>query len=60
MFLELGMPLDKIDLSRNEHKHGFKDTYPQEMLTFLWEQLDYGELQEAGNDETKGTVYTFD
>ena len=50
IFLELGMPSEKVILSRDSSKHGFKDTYPQEMLTFLWEELDYGELQEAGND----------
>ena len=60
IFLELGIPSDKVTLSRDTSKHGFKDTYPQEMLKFLWKELDYGELQEAGNDRTKGTVYTFD
>jgi len=60
IFLELGMPSDKVTLSRNTDKHKFKDTYPKEMLTFIWNELDYGELQEAGNDKKKGTLYSFD
>ena len=54
------MSLDRVTLSRNVEKHKFKNTYPKEMLTFLWEKLDYGELQDAGNDKNKGTLYSFD
>jgi hypothetical protein len=43
------MPADKVNLSRNNEGHAFKNTYPEDILSFLWDALDYGELQEAGD-----------
>jgi hypothetical protein len=57
-FLDLGMPADKITLSRNSDKHGFLETYSGDILSFLWEALDYGELQEGSEwDETRLTSF---
>ena len=53
------MPADKITLSRNDERHAFIDTYPKDILSFLWDALDYGELKEAG-DGAQGTLKSFD
>ena len=53
------MPADKITLSRNDEGHAFINTYPKDILSFLWDALDYGELKEAG-DGAQGTLSSFD
>ena len=57
--IELGMPTSKISLSENYDKHAFEKTYPKEILTFLWNALEYGELKEAGDWEASPSPGTF-
>ena len=47
--IALGMPEDNIDKEGYTNKHAFDKTSPEEMLSFLWSTLGYGELKEAGN-----------
>ena len=47
--IALGMPEGNIDMEAYTDKHGFANTSPEEMLSFLWSTLGYGEIKEAGN-----------
>ena len=43
--------------------HGFKNNYPEEILTFLWRALGYGEIQPGTDWEAtpaQGRMVTFD
>ena len=56
------MPEDNIDMEAYTDKHGFAKTSPEEMLSFLWSTLGYGELKEEGNSEVEpspGEYLTF-
>ena len=67
-FLEVGMgelsdPDEFIQMSIKEDGHGFKATYAEEYLTFLWGALGYGQLQPRGDwkaEPAPGTLLTFD
>ena len=41
---DLANPDKFIALSENSDKHSFKSTYAEEILSFLWPALSYGEL----------------
>ena len=47
--IALGMPEDNIDMETYRNGHAFDNSSPEEMLSFLWPTLGYGELKEAGN-----------
>ena len=57
------MPEENIDIKKYKNGHKFDKTYPQEILSFLWSSLGYGELNEPGKWKDKpshGTFTTFD
>ena len=61
--IALGMPEENIDMNEYTNRHRFEKTYPEEILSFLWSNLGYGELKEAGNwrsNPSPGTFTTFD
>ena len=49
----------KLDMKVDDRGHGFHWTNSYTILNFLWNALDYGELQDAGDDNL-GSYTVFD
>ena len=68
--VELGMNKTKDDdeqnlgISKKRDGHAFKRFYSGEILNFLWDKLDYGELERPGHkwweDDSPGSFAAFD
>ena len=43
--IALGLPEDNIGMAAYTNSHAFDETYPEEMLSYLWSTLGYGELK---------------
>ena len=55
--------MSHLDIEKYKNGHAFANTYPKEMLSFLWSSLGYGEINEPGNwkdEPSPGTYTTFD
>ena len=48
-----------LDISVDDNGHGFGSERPWDLLSFIWNALDYGELQEATNN-LPGSWIAFD
>ena len=48
-----------LDIITDYNGHAFGPTRPYDIMSFLWNALDYGELQDAG-DDVPGSYTTFD
>ena len=48
-----------LKLSVKPDGHGFKYEYSEEMLSFLWDKLNYGDLQAPGNQNASPAPGTF-
>ena len=49
IMLAVGLPEEYIGINEYKNGHKFDDDYPQEILSFLWSSLGYGEIKEPGN-----------